>query len=57
MNNKVSFSIWYIFLAIMAMVFVHDFILSLNKVEELPYSEFKTVAGGKVAEVYVTNKP
>ncbi len=42
----------------MTVVFVHDFILSLNKVEELPYSEFnKLVAGGKVAEVSVTNKP
>jgi cell division protease FtsH len=57
MNNKVSFSIWYILLAIMAVVFVHDFILALNKVEELPYSEFKKlVVGGKVAEVSVTNQ-
>jgi cell division protease FtsH len=36
---------------------VHDFILALNKVEELPYSEFKKlVVGGKVAEVSVTNQ-
>jgi cell division protease FtsH len=57
MNNKVSFSVWYILLAIMAVVFVHDFILALNKVEELPYSEFKKlVVGGKVAEVSVTNQ-
>ncbi len=57
MNNKVSFSIWYIFLAIMAVVMVHDFILALNKVEELPYSEFKRlVADGKVAEVSVTSQ-
>ena len=57
MNNKVSFSIWYILLAVMAVVFVHDFILALNKVEELPYSEFKKlVADGKVAEVSVTSQ-
>ena len=57
MNKKVSFSIWYILLALMAVVFVHDFILALNKVEELPYSEFKKlVADGKVAEVSVTNQ-
>lgn len=57
MNNKISFSIWYIFLAIMAVVMVHDFILALNKVEELPYSEFKRlVADGKVAEVSVTSQ-
>jgi cell division protease FtsH len=57
MNKKISFSVWYILLAIMAVVFVHDFILALNKVEELPYSEFKRlVVGDKVAEVSVTNQ-
>jgi cell division protease FtsH len=57
MNKKISFSIWYVLLAIMAVVFVHDFILALNKVEELPYSEFKRlVAAGKIAEVSVTTQ-
>lgn len=57
MNKKVSFSIWYVLLAIMAVVIVHDFILALNQVEELPYSEFKRqVAEGKVAEVSVTSQ-
>ncbi|OQW56738.1 MAG: cell division protein FtsH [Proteobacteria bacterium HN_bin10] len=56
MNRQVSFSIWYVLLAIMAVVIVHDFILALNQVEELPYSEFKRlVAEGKVAEVAVTS--
>jgi len=56
MNKKVSFSIWYILLAMMAVVLVHDFIQALNQVEELPYSEFKRlVAVGKVAEVSVTS--
>lgn len=56
MNNKVSFSIWYIFLAIMAVVLVHDLIVALNKVEEVPYSQFKKwVEEGKVAEVAVTS--
>lgn len=57
MNKKVSFSIWYVLLAIMAVVIVHDFILALNQVEELPYSEFKRLVGeGKVAEVSVTSQ-
>ncbi|MBS0184110.1 MAG: ATP-dependent zinc metalloprotease FtsH [Nitrospira sp.] len=57
MNKKVSFSIWYIFLAVMAVVFVHDLFHALNKIEELPYSEFKKlVEAGKVAEVSVTNQ-
>jgi len=55
MNKKISFSIWYVFLAIWAVILVHDFIHALQKVEELPYSEFKTlVASNKVAEVSVT---
>ncbi|MDF0677173.1 MAG: ATP-dependent zinc metalloprotease FtsH [Nitrospira sp.] len=57
MNKKVSFSIWYVLLAIMAVVIVHDFIHALNKIEELPYSEFKRlVEAGKVAEVSVTSQ-
>ncbi len=57
MNKKVSFSIWYVLLAVMAVVIVHDFILALNQVEELPYSQFKRlVVEGKVAEVSVTSQ-
>ena len=56
MNKKISFSIWYVFLAIWAVILLHDFISALQKIEELPYSEFKTlVADGKVAEVAVSS--
>lgn len=56
MNKKVSFSIWYVMLAIMAVVLVHDFIHALNRTEEIPYSEFKSlVTSGKVAEVAVSS--
>ena len=54
MNKKISFSIWYVFLAIWAVILVHDFISALQKIEELPYSEFRQlVAADKVAEVAV----
>ena len=54
MNKKISFSIWYVFLAIWAVILVHDLIHSLQKIEELPYSEFRQlVVAGKVAEVAV----
>jgi len=57
MNRKISFSIWYVILAIWAVILVHDFIDALHKVEELPYSQFKTlVAAGKVAEVSVSGQ-
>jgi cell division protease FtsH len=57
MNRKISFSIWYVILAIWAVILVHDFIQALQKIEELPYSEFKTlVANDKVAEVAVSSQ-
>lgn len=56
MNKKVSFSIWYIFLAIWAVILIHDFLLAVQKIEELPYSEFKTlVTNGQVEEVSVSS--
>jgi len=56
-NKKISFSIWYVFVAIWAVILVHDFIHALQKLEELPYSEFRTlVAAGKVEEVTVTHQ-
>ena len=56
-NKKISFSIWYVVLAIIAIIIVHDFIVAMQKVEELPYSEFRTLmAAGKVAEVTVTQQ-
>lgn len=57
MNKKVSFSIWYVFLAIWAVIILHDFISALNKVEEIPYSRFKQlVVEGHVAEVSVSSQ-
>lgn len=57
MNKKLSFSLWYVLLAVMAVVLVHDFILALNKVEEIPYSQFRSlVAEGKVAEVSLSSQ-
>ena len=47
MNKKLSFSIWYIILAIWAVILVQDFIHALQKIEELPYSEFKTQGKGR----------
>jgi cell division protease FtsH len=56
-NKKISFSIVYVLLAIGAIILVHDFIVSMQKIEELPYSEFRAlVAAGKVAEVSVTQQ-
>ena len=57
MNKKISFSIWYVFLAIWAFLLIQSFFAAINKVEEIPYSEFKAlVSSGKVAEVSITSQ-
>jgi cell division protease FtsH len=56
-NKKVSFSVLCAFLTIGAVMFVHNFITPMQMLEELPYSEFKTLlAAGDVAEVTVTRQ-
>jgi cell division protease FtsH len=56
-NKKISFSVLCVFLTIGAVMFVHNFITPMQKLEELPYSEFKTLlAAGNVAEVAVTRQ-
>jgi cell division protease FtsH len=56
-DKKISFSIWYLFLAIGAIILINDFITTKQKLEEIPYSEFKSLlAAGKVAEVTVTQQ-
>jgi cell division protease FtsH len=54
MNRKISFSIWYVILAVWAVVLVQDYIQASRQVEELPYSEFrKLLAEDRVAEVAI----
>ena len=56
-NKKVSFSVLCAFLTIGAVMFVHNFITPMQMLEELPYSEFKTLlAAGNVTEVTVTRQ-
>src|ERR1043166_1701568 len=56
-NKKTSFSILYVFLAVLSIILVNDFMATVQNLEELPYSEFKRlVAADKVAEVTVTHQ-
>jgi cell division protease FtsH len=56
-NKKISFSVLCAFFTIGAVMFVHNFITPMQMLEELPYSEFKTLlADGNVAEVTVTRQ-
>ncbi|NOT21530.1 MAG: ATP-dependent zinc metalloprotease FtsH [Nitrospiraceae bacterium] len=56
-NKKISFSVLCAFLIIGAVLFVHNFTTPMQMLEELPYSEFKTLlAAGNVAEITVTRQ-
>ena len=56
-NKKISFSVLCAFLTIGAVMFVHNFMTPMQMLEELPYSEFKTLlAAGNVTEVTVTRQ-
>ena len=56
-NKKISVSVLCAFLTIGAVLFVHNFITPMQMLEELPYSEFKTLlAAGNVVEVTVTRQ-
>ena len=56
-NKKISFSVLCAFLTIGAVMFAHNFITPMQMLEELPYSEFKTLlAAGNVTEVTVTRQ-
>ncbi len=50
-----QFSIWYIFIALWAMMLIQIFVTPFFNPTEIPYSEFKAaVAEGKVAEVSIS---
>jgi cell division protease FtsH len=56
-NKTISFSVLCAFLTIGAILFVLNFLTPMQMLEELPYSEFKTLlAAGNVAEVTVTRQ-
>ena len=56
-NKKISVSVLCAFLTIGAVMFVHNFMTPMQMLEELPYSEFKTLlAAGNVTEVTVTRQ-
>jgi cell division protease FtsH len=54
-DQKTSFNIWYVILAIGAILLLQYFWLSGNRVEQIPYSQFLAeLRAGNVAEVTVT---
>ena len=61
MNKKVSFSIWYVFLAIWAVILVHDFIMPCRRSKSFPTANSDTRHGrqsrrGSVSSHTLTGK-
>ena len=55
MDKKLKFSVWYIIIAFWAIILLQDAYLVFRHLDEIPYSEFKSlVAQGKVTEVVLT---
>ncbi|HOI73223.1 MAG TPA: ATP-dependent zinc metalloprotease FtsH [Syntrophales bacterium] len=55
MDKKHRFSIWYVFLAIWAVLLIQSYISSLFAVQVIPYSQFLTLLkSGKITEIAVT---
>jgi cell division protease FtsH len=57
MERKTQFNFWYVVLALLAVMFLQNWLLETRQVETVPYSEFQAMArGGKVAEVSVADE-
>lgn len=41
MNRQTKFNIWYVALALMGVIFVHELLMSATRIVEIPYSEFQ----------------
>jgi len=55
MEKRTKFSVWYVFLAIWAVLIIHNIIVQTFQVKTIPYSEFLTsLENGQIAEVMIT---
>lgn len=56
MEKQTQFNIWYLILATLAVMFLHDAWVQMRTVEPVPYSQFQELLkGGKVKEISITN--
>ena len=56
MEKQTQFNIWYLILATLAVLFLHDLWVQMRTVEPVPYSQFQDLLrDGKVKEISITN--
>jgi len=56
MEKQTQFNIWYLILATLAVMFLHDLWVQMRTVEPIPYSQFQDLLkDGKVKEISITN--
>ncbi len=55
MEKRMKFSVWYVFIAIWAVLLIHNMIVQTYQVKTIPYSEFLlSLEKGDIEEVYIT---
>ena len=56
MEKKTQFNIWYLLLATLAVLYLHDLWVQIRTVEPIPYSQFQDLLKEhKVKEISITN--
>ncbi len=56
MEKQTQFNIWYLILATLAVLFLHDLWVQMRTIEPVPYSQFQDLLkDGKVKEISITN--
>ncbi|MFO1205676.1 MAG: ATP-dependent zinc metalloprotease FtsH [Burkholderiales bacterium] len=56
MEKQTQFNIWYLILATLAVLFLHDLWVQARTIEPVPYSQFQEfLKDGKVKEISITN--
>ena len=54
MDKQMKFNIWYVVLALIGVIFVHELFMSATRIVEIPYSEFQTyLKAGQVEEIRI----
>ncbi len=55
MEKQTQFNIWYVLMAVLGVMLLHDLWVQVREIEPIPYSEFQTyLKEGKVEEIAVT---
>ncbi len=56
MEKQTQFNLWYLILATLAVLFLHDLWVQMRTIEPVPYSQFQNLLKeGKVKEISITN--